>query len=68
MVAPMAMLRMNTNIVAKKPKTGPAIPMSNSWFLFTGIPLSEMTAPKVPRPPRDGGGPGMKYGNVASRP
>src|SRR5437879_10649030 len=49
-------------IVTAKPTTGPLRPKSNSWSLLAGGPFREMRAPKVPM----GGGPGMKYGKVAS--
>src|SRR3990170_8749162 len=45
-----------------KPAMGPLAPMSNNASLFWGRDFCIITAPKVPR----GGGPGIKYGDVAS--
>jgi hypothetical protein len=58
-------------IVAKiKLTTGPLAPTSNSASLFGGSDFCIITAPKVPIPkkPPIGGGPGIKYGGVASIP
>ena len=59
---PNSMLSAPMIIVTTKPTTGPLRPKSNSWSLLAGGPFREMRAPKVPM----GGGPGMKYGKVAS--
>src|SRR6184192_3709296 len=58
------MLIVPTTIVTMNPTTGPLKPRSNSWSRLVGGPFSEMRAPKVPM----GGGPGMKYGKLASSP
>ena len=49
-------------IAIMKPAKGPLAPTSNNASLFRGRDFCIITAPKVP----SGGGPGMKYGEVAS--
>ena len=53
-----------------KPAIGPLAPTSNKSSLLGGRDFCTITAPKVPIPkiPRSGGGPGIKYGGVASIP
>ena len=57
-IKPMA-LRISATI---NPAMGPLAPTSNNASLLRGRDFCIITAPKVP----SGGGPGMKYGEVAS--
>ena len=61
---------MLTMTASMNPTIGPLDPTSNKASLFGGRDFCIITAPKVPIPKTCpiGGGPGMKYGGVASMP